>query len=368
VLSLNSIKDLKKLGQSIWIDNINRKMLDSGELKKMIGLGLLGMTSNPTIFDKAISGSADYDGAIKKLGKRPVFEIYDELTVKDVQDAADNFREIFDKTEGLDGYVSLEVNPKLANKSKETIDEALRLHKKVDRPNVMFKIPSTKEGFPVVKALISKGINVNVTLIFSVEQYVNTAKAYVEGLTELKKSGGDVKRVASVASVFVSRIDSLIDKLLDEKLKEKSDPELESLKGKAAVANSKLIYQEYLNIFSSPDWKELAKAGAGVQRVLWASTSTKNPAYSDVKYVAELVGKDTVNTLPDSTWAAFLDHGKPSDAVAGGVPEAKKVVSQLKSLGIDIDQVCAKLLEDGVKAFEKSFESLLKSIEKKASS
>ncbi len=365
---MNSIQELKKLGQSIWFDNINRRMLDSGELKKMIGMGLLGMTSNPTIFDKAISGSTDYDATIKKLGKRPVFEIYDELTVKDVQDAADNFRGVYDRTEGLDGYVSLEVNPHLAHKTAESIDEALRLHKKVNRPNIMFKIPSTPEGFPVVKALISKGINVNVTLIFSVKQYTNTATAFIEGLKEYKKSGGDVKKVASVASVFVSRIDTLTDKLIDEKLKGKKDSNLEVLKGKAAVANSKLLYQEYLRLFSGPDWKELAKAGARVQRVLWASTSTKNPSYSDIKYVAELVGKDTVNTVPDNTWAAFLDHGTPKEAVTTGVAEAKKIISDFKKFGIDIDQVCAKLLQDGVQAFEKSFDSLLTSIEKKSSS
>lgn len=367
-MTLNSIQELKKFGQSIWFDNINRRMLDSGELKKMIGLGLLGMTSNPTIFDKAISGGSDYDATIQKLGKRPVFEIYDELTVKDVQDAADNFRPVFDKTEGLDGYVSLEVNPKLANKTKESIDEALRLYKKVARPNVLFKIPSTKEGFPAIKTLISKGLNVNITLIFSIEQYINTAKAFIEGLKEFRKSGGDVKKVASVASVFVSRIDGLTDKLIDEKLEAKPDPKLEALKGKAAVANSKLIYQEYLKIFSSPDWKELAKAGARVQRVLWASTSTKNPAYSDVKYVAELIGEDTVNTVPDNTWAAFLDHGRPKEVVSAGISEAKQVISDLKKYGIDINDVCAKLLTDGVVAFEKSFDSLLKSIEKKASS
>ena len=365
---MNSIQELKKFGQSIWFDNINRRMLDSGELKKMIGMGLLGMTSNPTIFDKAISGSADYDGAIQKLGKRPVFEIYDELTVKDVQDAADNFRPVFDKTEGLDGYVSLEVNPHLAHKTKESINEALRLHKKVNRPNIMFKIPSTPEGFPVVKALISQGINVNVTLIFSVGQYINTATAFVEGLEQLKKNGGDVKKVASVASVFVSRIDTLTDKLIDEKLKEKADPKLKALKGKAAVANSKLLYQEYLKIFSSSNWKELAKAGARVQRVLWASTSTKNPSYSDVKYVAELIGRDTVNTLPDNTWAAFLDHGRPKEVISTGIKESKQAVSGLKKYGIDINGVCAKLLADGVVAFEKSFDSLLKSIEKKAAS
>jgi len=364
---MNSIQELKKLGQSVWFDNINRRMLDSGELKKMIGLGLLGMTSNPTIFDKAISGSTDYNGAIKKLGKRPVFKIYDELTVKDVQDAADNFREVYEKTEGLDGYVSLEVNPHLAHKTKESIDEALRLHRKVNRPNIMFKIPSTPEGFPVVKALISQGINVNVTLLFSIEQYINTANAYIDGLKEYKKSGGEVKKIASVASVFVSRIDTLTDKMIDEKLKQKPDSKLEALKGKAAVANSKLLYQEYLRIFSGSEWKELAMAGARVQRVLWASTSTKNPAYSDIKYVAELIGKNTVNTVPDNTWAAFLDHGIPKEVLTQGIDDAIRMISELKQHGIDINDVCKKLLDDGVLAFEKSFDSLLKSIENKVS-
>ncbi len=361
----NVVKRLRELGQSIWFDNINRSLIESGELKKMIALGLSGMTSNPTIFDKAISGSTDYDVAIKGMKGKSTFEIYDDLTVKDVQDAADNFRGIYEATDGLDGYVSLEVNPHLAHKTKESVEEAGRLARKVARPNIMFKIPSTKEGFEAVRELISEGINVNVTLIFSLGQYVNTANAFIDGLKEFVRAGGDPRKIASVASVFVSRIDTLTDKLVDEKLAKKSDKTLEALKGRAAVASSKLIYHEYLKIFSRSDWIELFKKGARVQRVLWGSTSTKNPSYSDVKYVDELIGKDTVNTVPEVSWRAFLDHGKVKQTLIENVEEARQVIADLKKYDIDINDVCAKLLDDGVKAFEKSFDSLLQTIEKK---
>jgi transaldolase len=355
---MTSIQELAKVGQSIWIDNINRSMIESGKLKQMIAQGLLGMTSNPTIFEKAISSSSDYDQKIRdfcQAGKSS-FEIYDELTVRDVQEAADLFLPVYKSTNGLDGYVSLEVNPKLAYNKDDTVKEALRLKEKVNRPNVMFKVPSTKEGLEAVEELVSCGLNVNITLIFSLEQYANTASAYMKGLRRFLEKGGDAKNLRSVASVFVSRIDNLVDKEL-----EGSSP----LKGKAAVANSSLIYKKYSDIISSLEFKDIFARGANVQRVLWGSTSTKNPAYSDVKYVTELIGKNTVNTLPDPTFKAFLDHGKARIALSSDSSSAEKIIEDLNDKQIDINQVCRKLLEDGVVAFEKSFESLLSTIESK---
>ena len=367
----NRVKELDSFGQSIWLDNINRNLFSSGELKKLIDLGLLGMTSNPTIFDNAISKSDDYDKDILELSRqgKSTFEIYDELTVKDIQHAADMLMVVYNDTNGLDGYVSLEVNPKLAGNSEETIKEIKRLFRKVDRRNLMFKVPATKEGFPVIEQMISEGININATLLFSVSQYENTAKAYIEGLKDLK--GKSLKDVASVASVFVSRIDTAVDKKLDEFLSKETDEgkrtKLKSLKGKAAVANTKLMYQKFEKIFNGAEFKKLAEKGARAQRPLWASTSTKNPEYSDTKYVTELIGKNTVNTLPDNTLYAFLDHGKIKEAITSDIEEAKKVIAELKSFGIDIDDVCRKLLLDGVSAFVRSFDSLLSSIEEKAS-
>lgn len=357
-----TIERLGEFGQSVWLDNINRSMIKSGRLKEMIGLGLRGMTSNPTIFDKAISASADYDERIKELAGsgKSTFQIYDDLTVRDVQDAADLFKSVYDKTNGLDGYVSLEVNPKLALKTKETIEEARRLFKKVDRLNVMFKVPSTDAGFDAIEGLLAEGININITLIFSLGQYVRTAQAFLKGMHRLLQKGKDLSKVRSVASVFVSRIDTLVDKMIDE------NKASGSLKGKAAVANSKLIFKSYLEIFSGDEFRRLKAKGANLQRVLWGSTSTKNPAYSDIKYVTELIGKDTVNTMPDNTFQAFLDHGSVEGALTSDSQEAEIVIDGLKKYGIDIDSVCAKLLQDGVVAFERSFDSLLDSIEKKS--
>jgi transaldolase len=351
---MSVIKELAKIGQSVWLDNISRKLIDSGSLRQMIDLGLLGETSNPTIFGKAVVGSNDYAGIIKQFAGKSAFEIYDALTVKDVQDAADIFADVYKTTKGMDGYVSLEVNPHLAAKTDETIAEAKRLWRKVDRPNLMIKVPATLEGLPAVKALIADGLNINVTLIFSCQQYRDVAHAFIEGSTEYGKKGGDLAKVASVASVFVSRVDTLTDKLIDESGKKG----LERFKGKAAVANAKMIYQEYLNIF------EKAKQIPRPQRVLWASTGTKNKAYSDIKYVEELIGKDTVNTMPDNTWQALLDHGQAKESILSGVAQAKNDLEDLKAGGIGIDQVCAKLMADGVVAFERSFDELLKTIER----
>lgn len=360
-----SIQELAAFGQSIWLDNINRSLIESGQLKQAIECGLRGVTSNPSIFDKAISFSDSYDQKISQLHAqgKSTFQIYDQLTVEDIQDAADMFFEVYKSTQGLDGYVSLEINPQLAYDLKKTIQEGLRLHKRVKRPNVMFKVPATDESFPAIEEFLSRGINVNVTLIFSLGQYIKTAQSYLKGIKRFVDSGGDPKDVRSVASVFVSRIDSKVDKLLDQA---GSNPQVEALKGKAAVANSALIYEKFLEIIQSSQFRELKAKGTNLQRVLWGSTSTKNPAYSDIKYVSELIAKDTVNTLPETTYLAFLDHGKVKVGISQAMAEAKKVIKGLKNFNIDIDQVCGKLLTDGVIAFEKAFESLLGAIESKS--
>lgn len=364
--------ELAEFGQSIWLDNINRAMIDSGKLKSMVGLGLRGMTSNPSIFDKAISLSPDYDQKIFELHQqgKTTFEIYDDLTVRDVQDAADILKAVYQETNGFDGYVSLEVNPKLAFDTRQTIEEAKRLHKKVNRANAMFKVPATKEGFKAVEELTACGINVNATLLFSLEQYSSTAQSYIRGIKRFIENRGDANKVRSVASVFVSRIDTLIDGLLERKIAKGRDrqknPELSLLKGKAAVANSSLIYKKYLDIFSSTEFKRLKDKGVNAQRVLWGSTSTKNPFYSDIKYVSELIAKNTVNTMPENTWEAFLGHGRVKEALNADIEDAKKAIANLENFGIAIDGICAKLLADGVSAFQESFESLLHSIEEKA--
>jgi len=364
--------ELCEIGQSIWLDNINRSMIDSGKLKELINQGLRGMTSNPTIFDKAISASTDYDEAISQLsnGDKTTFQIYDDLTVKDIQDAADIFLPVYEESEGLDGYVSLEINPHLAFNTTETIEEGKRLHQKVNRPNVMYKVPATNEGFKAIEEFISSGFNVNVTLIFSLEQYSKTAQAYMNGIKSLLENGGDPRKVRSVASVFVSRIDNTIDALLEEKESKEQEEniknELCSLKGKAAVANSRLIYKEYQGILASEEFKALWEKGANVQRVLWGSTGTKNPAYSDIKYITELIGKNTVNTVPDATLDAFLDHGEAKEILAADAGDAQVIIENLRKFDIDINTVCAKLLADGVVSFEKSFDSLLNSIETKS--
>jgi len=364
-------EELALFGQSIWLDNINRSLIESGKLKDMIRQGLRGMTSNPTIFDKAISNSNNYDERIKELchPKQSIFEIYDDLTVRDIQDAADIFGPVYERTQGLDGYVSLEIDPQLAQKTEETILEGIRLHQKVNRPNVMLKVPSTDAGFEAIEELLSSGININITLIFSLDQYIKTARAYLRGLKRLSEKGGDLSKIRSVASVFVSRIDTTVDGMLEDLITRTSDPSvkkhLQSLKGKAAVANSHLIFQKYLEIFAGEEFLRLKEKGANIQRVLWGSTSTKNPAYSDIKYVSELIGKNTVNTLPDNTWEAFQDHGTVEEALTADIREPQTVIDDLKNFGIDINEVCQRLLDDGVAAFEKSFLSLLNSIEEK---
>jgi transaldolase len=365
------ITELNELGQSIWLDYISHFLIASGRLNEMIDLGLRGMTSNPTIFDKSIGSGNDYDGIIQKLctSGKSTLEIYDDLTIKDIQDAADIFMPVYKQTRGLDGYVSLEINPKLAFNTQETIKEGRRLYQKVRRPNVMFKVPSTQDGFLAVEELIASGINVNITLIFSVEQYINTADAYIRGIRRLIDNSGNARGVRSVASVFVSRIDTVVDKLLDEKSagtkNAKIAKQLEFLKGKAAVGNSQLIYKKFMEIFYTNEFKQLQDKGANIQRVLWGSTSTKNPVYSDIKYITELIAKDTVNTVPQATLEAFLDHGRVKQALGCEAGDAQILIDELRSWGIDINAVCLKLLEDGVTAFEKSFDSLLATIQEK---
>jgi transaldolase len=370
-MAKTNIEELNEFGQSMWLDYISRSLIDSGKLKNLIDQGLRGMTSNPTIFDKAVSSSTDYDERIRQLYEagKSTFEIYDDITVKDIQDAADLLMPIYEGTNRLDGYVSLEITPKLAYKTKETIEEGKRLFKKVNRPNVMLKVPSTEECFTAIEALLAEGININITLIFSLEQYMKTTQAYIRGIRKLAQNNGAISNVNSVASAFVSRIDTMVDTMLDEKLDKEADTaiknRLEQLKGKAAAANSAVLYKNYRDIFSGEEFKKLQKQGANIQRLLWGSTSTKNPAYSDIKYVTELIGKGTVNTIPQETLNAFLDHGIVNEALTSDIQEARKIINKLKVFGIDINDVCKKLLEDGVIAFEKSFDSLLHSIEEK---
>ncbi len=356
--------ELAQIGQSFWLDNMSRAMIEGGKLKSLIDQGLRGQTSNPTIFKQAISQSNDYDGKITELTEsgKSTFEIYDALTVRDVQDACDLFQGVYQSTNGLDGYVSLEIDPHLGNEFDAQLTEGLRLWQKVNRPNLMVKVPATKSGCRVVEELLANGVNVNVTLIFSAEQYQDVAQAFLRGISKCAK---DVSRVRSVASVFVSRIDSAIDKLLDAKIAS-GDQKLESLKGKAAVANSEIIFHKFHKLFTSPEFKVLESKGAHPQRVLWASTGTKNPNYSDIKYVTELIANPTVNTLPDKTLEAFLDHGTVKLAMPGDVAAAQKIVEELRALGIDVGVVCLKLLEEGLTSFNQSFDELTVSIEEKS--
>ncbi|NIM02808.1 transaldolase [bacterium] len=366
-----TIEKLAEFGQSVWLDSISRSLINSGRLKEMVDAGLLGMTSNPTIFDKAISSSDDYDEKIYELytAGKSVFEMYDDITIWDVQDAADIFMPVYEKTNGLDGYVSLEISPKLAFDTKETIEEGKRLYSKVNRPNVMFKVPATDAGFLAIEDLLGEGININITLIFSLEQYIKAVQAFFAGMKKLLQKQNDASRIQSVASLFVSRTDIAVDRMLDEYLETERDrlirDKLESLKGKAAVANAKLIFKKYLEFFSSDEFDQLNQQGVNIQRVLWGSTSTKNPTYSDIKYVVELIGKNTINTMPENTFQAFLDHGIVTEALTGETDEAQNVIDDLKSFIIDINQICKELLDEGIVAFQKSFESLLDSIEMK---
>jgi transaldolase/glucose-6-phosphate isomerase len=368
----NSLRELHQYGQSVWLDYIRRSLIDSGELKRLVDEdGLRGVTSNPSIFEKAITGSNDYADALKALQKQPALDakgMYEVLAIRDIQDAADVLRTVYDQSHGTDGFVSLEVSPTLARDTQGTIDEARGLWHSVNRPNLMVKVPGTTEGVPAIEKLISEGININVTLLFSMEAYEHVAEAYLSGLEKLVASRSGPAKVASVASFFISRIDSLIDGMLDTELKNaKTDAKkksLERLKGKAAVANAKLTYRRYQQIYSSDRWNKLVTLQAQPQRLLWASTSTKNPKYRDVFYVEELIGVDTVNTMPPVTLDAYRDHGKPRNSLVEALEDAEEAMKALEEAGISMHAATDKLLEDGIRLFADAFEQLLAAVDR----
>ena len=364
---MNAIQEAQRLGQAIWLDYIRRGLLKSGEFEQFIEHGISGVTSNPTIFEKAIVGSTDYDEAILALTKanKDTGEIYETLAVEDIRSATNLLRPIYDHTSGLHGYASLEVSPVLAHDTDGTIREAKRLFVSLGRPsNVMIKVPATIDGIPAIRNLIGEGINVNVTLIFSLEMYRHVMEAYIAGIEDLIKNGGDATKVASVASFFLSRIDTVVDTSLEERIRQGQE-QLRDLLGKAAVANAKLAYHAFSQTFGSERFAVLRAKGAQVQRPLWASTGTKNPAYSDVMYVEPLIGPDTVNTMPPVTIKAFLDHGHAADTVGLGFSESEQALAELAEAGISMESVTAKLLDDGVKSFADSFEKLMAGIEEK---
>lgn len=366
------IRLYEEFGQSMWYDNISRAELDAGEIQSLVDSGIRGLTSKPSIFQKAITSGTAYDAQFAELvqqGLGPV-EIYEAMAVEDIRRAADILRPIYDESGGEDGYVSLEVSPLLANDTQGTIEEAARLFKMVDRPNLMIKIPATDAGLPAIEESIASGINVNVTLLFSCDMYARVMDAYIRGLERRAGAGEDISRVASVASFFVSRVDTMIDDMLDAKIAETDDParqeELRALKGKAGIANAQLAYKLFVDRFKAEDFRRLAERGAKIQRLLWGSTSTKNPDYSDVLYVDNLIGPNTINTAPPETIKAFVDHGALATTLTEDVSDAEQVMQALAREGIDIDAVTDKLLQDGVEKFVKPFNSLLESIAEKA--
>jgi transaldolase len=371
-MAKNPLQRVSELGQSIWFDNIQRDMLQNGDLKRMISAdGLRGITSNPTIFQKAITSSKAYEGAIgAKLASNPKLtarEMFYELAIEDIQAACDAFRDVYTSSQGRDGMVSIEVSPELAYDSQGTIKEARELHKRVGRSNVMIKVPATKEGLPAVEALIADGINVNVTLLFSVERYREVTEAYLKGLESRHARKLPISTVASVASFFVSRVDSAVDKLLDEQIRGASTQAdgLRQLLGKAAIANAKLAYRVYKHVFHSSRFAMLKKYGAQTQRLLWASTGTKNPNYSDVMYLDTLIGPDTVNTVPPTTYNAFRDHGQPALTLESDEEKAEQVFKALSERRIDIKNVTEQLENEGVASFADSFRELLNAIDVK---
>ncbi len=373
---MNPVKALENHGQAVWLDFLARGFVAKGDLKQLIDTdGVKGVTSNPSIFEKAIGSSDEYDGAIGsalKKGDRPVAELFEHLAIEDIQNAADVLRPVYDQLRGEDGFVSLEVSPYLAMDTKGTIAEAERLWKDVDRNNLMVKVPATPEGLPAIQHLIGQGISINITLLFSQKVYVQVAEAYLAGLEKLVKSGGDPSRVASVASFFVSRIDSAVDKELDEQIARANDPtekaRLTALKGKVAIANAKMAYQDYKRLFSGARWDKLAAKGAKPQRLLWASTGTKNKDYSDVLYVEELIGPNTVNTVPPATLDAFRDHGTPRDSLEENIEDARHVLAELEKSGISLDAITAELVKDGVRLFADAADKLYGAVAHKRAS
>jgi transaldolase len=369
----NPLKGLLAHGQSPWLDFIRRNILLNGDLKKMIADdGLRGMTSNPAIFEKAITGSDDYADLLnapeaKKLNAK---QLYEQIAIRDVQTAADIFRGVYEETKGRDGYVSLEVSPTLANDTAGTLEEARRLWRAVARPNLMVKVPATKEGVPAIRQLLEEGININITLLFAQSAYEQVAEAYIAALEARASKGEDVSKIASVASFFVSRIDTLIDGMIEEKLKTETDAKkkelLSSVEGKVAIANARRTYAKYQELIGAARWKALVSKGAHTQRLLWASTSTKNKKYRDVLYVEELIGADTVDTIPPATFDAFRDHGKLRNSLTENVAGANKTMTDLEAAGISMKAVTDKLLLDGVKLFADAFTTLIAAVEKHA--
>ena len=369
----NRLRALQVFGQSVWLDYIRRSLITSGELRRLIDEdGLRGVTSNPAIFEKAIAGSSDYKEILETAEARALDAktLYEKLAVRDIQDAADALRPVYEETAKRDGYVSLEVSPFLARDTEGTLQEARRLWQGVGRDNLMIKIPATPQGIPAIQQLISEGINVNVTLLFAQETYEQVAQAYLAGLEKFAAAGGDLKHVASVASFFVSRIDSAVDALIAARLRETTNPAeqslLRGLTGKVAIANGKLAYQRYRELFNGARWQGLASQGAQTQRLLWASTSTKNPNYRDVVYVEELIGPDTVNTIPPATFEAFRDHGRPRASLIEDIDSAYDTMVALAEAGISMKDVADKLLDEGVQLFSAAFDKLLNAVEKQS--
>lgn len=367
----NPLLELKRLGQVVWLDSIRRGQIQSGELKRLIETdGLTGETANPSIFEKAIVGSTDYDAAIRKMGaNKTALEIYEALAIEDVQMAADVFRPVYDRTQGADGFVSLEISPKLAHDTQGSIAEAKRFFAALNRPNVLIKIPGTREGVPAIQECLYQGININITLLFARQAYQDVAWAYIRALERRAAEGKPIDRIASVASFFVSRIDTLADKLIDAALRSTTDAarvaKLKALRGKVAIANAQLAYQSFKEIFGDPRFVALAQRGARVQRPLWASTSTKDPQFSDILYVETLIGPDTINTLPLETINAYREHGHPQVTIDRDLAGARQTLHDLAEVGLDLDAITQQVLDEGVEKFDVALDTLLQSIQSK---
>ena len=371
-VATNSIKALRGFGQSVWLDDLHRGLFASGELERLIVVdGLRGVTSNPAIFEKAIAGGTDYVDAMQELEQYQQLEpmvLYEALAINDIRAAADLLRPVYDATARADGYASFEVSPYLAHDTNATIGEARRLWKAVDRDNLMIKVPASMEGLPAIRQLTSEGINVNITLLFGIGRYDAVAEAYLEGLSEFVEKGGDPVQVSSVASLFVSRIDTMVDEMITKRLAGVTDDRrasLSSLLGTVGIANAKLAYQHYLAACESPAWQALAVRGARPQRLLWASTSTKNPRYRDVRYVEELIGRETINTMTRATIAAFRDHGRLRATLEADIAHARHIIAELDRAGISLEEVTDRLLEDGIRRFCKAFDSLLAKLDRR---
>jgi transaldolase len=375
-MNKNPLIGLREIGQSVWLDNLSRKLIHSGELKRLIDEdGLSGITSNPTIFQKAISGSTDYDSSLRRMidkGVKDEKELFLGLAMEDVSEAADLLWPTYQSTNGQDGFVSIEVSPDLAYDTDATISEARRLFSTIKKKNILVKVPGTKQGLPAIEQLTSEGVNVNVTLLFSTERYEEVAEAYLKGLERRAGNGQPIHEIASVASFFVSRVDTLTDKLLEARFSSATSKaekdKIVNFFGKAAVANAKIAYKKYRSIFSDRRFLTLKAKGGHLQRILWGSTGTKNPKYSDIKYVEELIAPDSINTLPETTIRAFNDHGQAKITIRSDLEEAEKLFPELKSMGIDIREVTEQLENEGVQLFSDSFFALLKEIARKRDS